>query len=336
VTPSFSHPYWLLLLPIAALPWLRAPTSACGYPAVALLPTDALSAAIAAGLRLLATLSLGACVLALAGPFTLPPAVPHVGRGAQIVLLLDRSRSMDEPFAGDLPTAAVLSGRSYGNHESKGAAARRLLAEFAKHREHDLISLLLFTTIPIRVIDFTARPDVVQAAIGASNEGRGLAETDVGAALLAAVSQFDGHDYNGSRVIVLVSDGGAELDAATQTRIAAALRRDHVVLYWLYLRTHRSPGLLAESDLPPEQQAQVPEHFLHVFFSHMGTPYRAYEAEDPAELGRAIDDVDRLERFPIRYVEPVAPHDFSGLAYGVALSCVVLLLGAHLAERSGP
>jgi len=35
----------------------------------------------------------------------------------------------------------------------------------------------------------------------------------------------------------------------------------------------------------------VPEVFLHRFFGSMGTPYRAYEAEDPESLQKAIADV---------------------------------------------
>jgi mxaC protein len=150
--------------------------------------------------------------------------------------------------------------------------------------------------------------------------------------LLAALAQFEGQPYNGSRVILLVSDGGAQLDADMQRRIADSMKRERVALYWLYLRTNRSPGLLADREVSAASQDQVPEHFLHRFFSGMGTPYHAYEAEDPTALRRAVDDVDRLQRLPLRYPLAAPRHDLATAAYGIALVCSTLLLSASLLE----
>jgi mxaC protein len=144
---------------------------------------------------------------------------------------------------------------------------------------------------------------------------------------MAALAQFERQPYNGSRAILLVSDGGAQLDADMQQRIADSMKRERVALYWLYLRTNRSPGLLADSELPAVSQDQVPEHFLHRFFARMGTPYHAYEAEDPNALRRAIEDVDRLEHLPIRYQLAAPPHDLAKVAYAIALVCATVLLG---------
>jgi mxaC protein len=332
MTILFSRPWCLKLLLAAILPWLRPGTRPLEHSWLMLLPPDPLSAALHAVLKVLATAAIAGCALGLSGPYTMPAPQGQVGRGAQIVLLLDRSRSMDEPFAGSLVMGALRSERASAGYESKGAAARRQLEEFARHRAHDLVCMLAFTTIPIRIIGFTTRADMVQAAIRAGNEGRGLAETDVGLGLMAALSQFEQQPYNGSRVILLVSDGGARLDADMQRRIAESMKRERVALYWLYLRTNHSPGLLADSEVAAASQDQVPEHFLHRFFASMGTPYHAYEAEDPNALRRAIDDVDRLERLPIRYQLTAPRRDLSGSAYGIALVCSTLLLCASLLE----
>jgi mxaC protein len=333
MTILFSRPWCLLLLLPTVLPWVRSATTPFGYSWLGLLPSDPPSEALDAVLKVLATIALGGCALGLAGPYSMSPPLERVGRGAQVVLLLDRSRSMDEPFAGAAVSGAIASERASAGHESKGAAARRQLAQFAQHREHDLVGMLDFSTVPIPIIGFTNRPDMVEAAIQAGNEGRGLADTDVGLGLLAALSQFEHQPYNGSRVILLVSDGGARLDPDMQRRIAASMKRERVALYWLYLRTNRSPGLLAaDTDALAVSQDQAPEQLLHQFFSSMGTPYHAYEAEDPHALQHAIDDVDRLERLPIRYQLAAPRHDLAGTAYGTALGCVTLLLGASLLE----
>ena len=76
----------------------------------------------------------------------------------------------------------------------------------------------------------------------------------------------------------------------------------------------------------------VPEHFLHKFFSGLGTPYRAYEAENPETLQKAIDDVNRIERLPIQFTEVLPRRDLSQKCYGAALGCALLLLAFKFVE----
>jgi mxaC protein len=266
-------------------------------------------------------------VLGSAGPYKPETISERVGHGAQIVVLLDRSRSMDMPFAD----AVGREGLELSN-DSKGIAARRLLARFAAKRPNDLIAMMEFTNIPIKVIGFTQNQPVIQSAIQASSAGRGLAQTDIGKGILSAVTFFEGQRYNGSRVILMVSDGGAHLDFVTQQRIAERLKHEKVALYWLYLRSKRSPGLLADADLAPENQDAIPEHFLHKYFQNIGIPYHAYETENPNALERAVQDVDRLENLPIRYTDQLPPRDLTRLCFGVALACTLLMLGAKILE----
>jgi hypothetical protein len=205
---------------------------------VAALPEDWLSDWIGRGLRTLACLCMASIVIALAAPYRAEMRVEQFAPGAEIVLLLDRSRSMDQPFAADA-RSSWFGGRS----EAKAAVAQRLLSQFAARRTHDRIGMVVFSTLPIPIIGLTRNGDLAQAAIRASSLGRGLAETDLGRGLIEALSYFEGRPYAGSRVILLVSDGGAELDANTRARIAWLMKRDHVTLDWLYLRSFHSPGL---------------------------------------------------------------------------------------------
>ena len=76
----------------------------------------------------------------------------------------------------------------------------------------------------------------------------------------------------------------------------------------------------------------MPEYFLHRFFGSLGTPYRAYEAENTEALQAAIDDVNRLENLPITYLDTVPRRDLSPFTVAAALGCVLLLLGARLLE----
>jgi len=327
---QFEHAAFLFFLPLAVLPWLRASSAALPYSSVELLPRDAVSNALSWLIRVVGSLTVAFCVLGAASPYRAEVNRERVGHGAQIVVLLDRSRSMDSPFAGRSQRGALAEDAH--KHESKGQVARHLLASFAARRDNDLIAMLEFTNVPIPVIGFTQDQPVIQAAIRASSVGRGLSQTDIGRGMLAAVGFFEGRRYNGSRVILMVSDGGAHLDWDTRQLLSEQLKRERVALYWLYLRSDRSPGLLADQDLSPENQDAVPEHFLHKFFQGIGVRYRAYETENPEALQRAVQDVDRLENLPIRYQDVLPRRDYSTLCLSIALVGALLLLGAKLLE----
>jgi mxaC protein len=215
--------------------------------------------------------------------------------------------------------------------EPKGKVARELLARFVGERPEDRFSLMFFSTHPIRVVRFTQHDAVVQAGITAGGVGRGLADTDVGRALLAAIAEYDQRAYTGSRIVLLVSDGGARLDAATKKRIHAAALRNRVSLAWIYLRSVNSQKL----DTPGDASEAVPEIALHRFFQTLPGAYRAYEADDPESVARAVADVGRKQNFPLDFSERVPRRDFSPVVLAAAaLACVLLLALRGLTLRS--
>lgn len=312
---TFDHPWLLLALPLALLPLLRTPLQSLAHPYLALVPADALSGALSRMLRIAAVAGIVALVLGLAGLSRGERVIEKVGTGAEIVIMLDRSRSMDQGFGKLAPGRQLLL---HGG-ESKNAAARRVLTEFVRGRPNDAIGLLDFSTRPVFVLPLTNRHAVVQSAIEATGLGRGLAETDIGLAMIEGLRYFDDRPFTGSRVLMLVSDGGAQLDEVTREYITQAARKHRVSLYWIYLRGNGSPGLAVESKDDSGQQDAVPEYFLNRFFGEMGVPYRAYEAEDPKELKAAISDIDRLQRLPTRSAEVVPQQPLSAWTFGAAL-----------------
>jgi len=322
---DFAHPWALLLLALALLPLAPTRRDALAFSCVDSLPRDRLGAALGAAWRALAALAMLAIVLGLAGPGRPEAQVQRTGHGAEIVVLMDRSRSMDERMLpADWRTVDPLNLRyqAQSRGEPKGRMARELLSRFVADRPDDRFALMFFSTNPIAVVSFTQHDAVVQAAIAAGNVGRGLADTDVGRALAAAIAEFDQRAYTGSRIVLLVSDGGARLDEATRRRLAAAVRRNRVSLAWIYLRSVNSPRL----DAPGDAAAAAPEVALHRFFQTLPGDYRAYEAEDPAGLARAVADVGRRQSFPLDYLEAVPRRDFSRLFLAAGAACCALLL----------
>lgn len=324
---GFAHPWVLWALPLALLPLAQARSSPIVLPWLTLVPVDLVSRYLNLLLRALAVCAIAAMVIALAGPYRSRAPVQHIGQGAEIVVLLDRSRSMDQPYAGS-PNTTWWTAKA----ETKSTVAQQLLAKFTASRGHDRIGMVVFSTLPIPVMSLTPHPDVVQAAITAGGIGHGLAETDVGSGLLATLSYFENRPYTGARIILLVSDGGSNIDFETGVRVARLMKRERVTLYWLYLRSYGSPGLLPAERLVRSGFDTVPEHALQRFFTEMGTPYRAYEAENPDALKGAIDDVNRLANLPIRYSELLPRVDRAPALYALALVCSVVLFVAKVVE----
>lgn len=322
-----AYPWVLLLLVFCAVPIFAGDAAVVRYSTLTLIPDDIPSTIIAAFLRLARSASLALVVAGLSGPYLPEKEIERIGEGAQIVLLLDRSRSMDQPFGGQ-PFKNPLVTRGT---EPKGTVARRLLSEFVADRRNDKYGMLVFSTQPIQVLSLTDKTEIIRAAIDAGNIGRGLSETNVGAGIIDAVKYFEGQPYTGSRVILLVSDGGARLNQATRFHIADLLQRYRVALYWVYIRSRNSPGLAAVS-LEERRDDIAPARVLNEYFETLETPYRVFDAEDPTALAAAIADVNELQSLPIRYTDIIPRRKITNWCYAAAMVLIAMLMIADRTE----
>lgn len=326
---AVAYPWVLILLPLSLVPLYFHGHKTLVYSTLSMVPADRLSDFLGIALRGAAALAIGLLVLAVSGLHQPARVIERIGQGAQIVLVLDRSTSMDEPFAGQ---EQVTHPRlTIPKHESKGHVARQLLSEFVANRGGDMFSLLVFSTFPIRILPFTQKQDIVQAAIKAGSFGRGLAETNIAAGLKSALESFDDRPYTGSRVIILLSDGAGELDRPSRRQIESLMQRNRVVLYWIYIRSRNSPRILQDTE-DTVAQGLSPERSLYRFFSEMDAPFRAYTAESPRALEHAIAEVGRLQNLPNRYPDVIPKRDVSHVCYRMAFLLTLLLTFARLLE----
>jgi mxaC protein len=320
---ALAHPEILYLLPIAALPLLAGVLSRQDYPSLAGVGHDRLSNATDLTLKALGVAAILATILGAGGLHRRGDAIERTGEGAHIVLLIDRSASMDNSFAGRPPS---------GEEQSKSGAARRLLKDFIRERAHDFVGVAAFSTAPMHVLPLTDHKDAVMAAVDAMDRP-GLAFTNVGRGLALALDMHETSPPTASRAILLVSDGAAVIDRKVQEKIRAAFAKRPINLYWLFLRTEGAKGI---SDVPgpdePDTPQALPERHLDKFFKSLKIPYRAFEAENPQAVADAIAEIGRLEKKPITYFERVPQKDLSPMAYGAALFCVLLLLVAKAIE----
>lgn len=321
---DFLQPLWLLLLPLAALPLLRRRSDTLVFSAVAWLPPDRVGRAAGFLWRAFAVGAMAAVVVGLAGPGQSGTQVLRTGPGAEIMILMDRSSSMD---ANVVPKDVKAGGQFNASMPSKSRIARELLGEFVAKRTDDRFALMTFSTSPMLVAPFTQEHGTIQAGLKATGVGRGLPDTLMGRALLAAIEQFAGRPYSGSRIVIVVSDGGAQLDEQQRQRIAAGLAREKIGLYWIYIRSNpNSPDLTKESSGTLDSKEELA---LHTFFRSLATPYRLYQTDDATAMAAAMAEIDRQQNHPLSYHERVPRLDHAAGFYLAALLCCAGLLACR-------
>lgn len=321
---GFTAPLALWLLPLAGLPlvtrWLRA----SAVPRLDLRLGEGASRAVDHGLTAAGVIALATLILGLAGPFLRGGTMPYRGSGTNLVLLIDRSSSMDDTFAGRAPD---------GGEESKSAAARRILQDFIAERPDDRIGIAAFSTAPLQVLPMTTSRTAIAAAIAAQGE-RGLSQTDVGRGLALAMQMTRDASGLGSRAVVLVSDGAAVVSPEVQDLVRELALEQQVNLYWLYLRTAGArsifdPGKPGEADTPQIR----PERHLHLMLQRLGITYRAFEAESPEAVAEAVIEIGKMETKPIMTERSLPRRELGWLCFLMATLAALVLTATRWLER---
>jgi mxaC protein len=321
---AVNHAAMLWLLPLALLPLFTRLWHVSGYPSLEAVPRDGLSLAVDLLIRLMGALAIASIILGIGGLHRVRQVIEREGTGARIVLLIDRSSSMNDSFARTAPGAG---------EESKSTVAKRLIADFIERRPRDRLGVVVFSTSAIPVLPLTAHHQAIKAAVAAI-DSPGLTMTHVGLGLAMAISMLGQEAGQDGGAVVLVSDGASVIDRQTQQTLRAMAARDAFNLYWLFLRSEGSRGIFeAQSTTEADTPFTNPERHLHAFLSSLGVPYRAFEATSARAVEQAVAEIDRWETRPLRYFERIARRDLTTQAYATALFCVLVLLAAKLAQR---
>lgn len=318
---TLLHPWALLLLPLAFAPfWLRGRQGQV-YSWMEMVPRDRFSDIADTAVRALTALLLTALVLALAAPQGPDIKVQKVGRGAQTVVVIDRSVSMEHPFAGDSTSGRVA--------EVKAIAARRLITDFIHARPDDMIGVVAFTNAALHGVKITSNRKAVFAAINAATSA-GINQTNIGAGITEGVSLFDAIPSSGSRAIILLSDGAGKISPRVKQKIHEQLTGKKLNLYWIVLREPDDISIFGQNPAyAPEAMPAVLE--LDQYFKSLKIKYRAYEADNPTALQSALQDIDAREKNVIQYAVTLPGHDFTRdlILFALAL-CALLLIVKNL------
>ena len=319
---TLSFPWVLWFLPLAFIPLIFKETSLQYYSWNEMIPKDRLSRIISIILKFIATLILITIIVGLSGPHSQQREIEKTGIGAQIGLVLDRSASMDDPFAGNDQTKVG---------EIKSAAAARLIIEFVQSRANDMIGMVTFSNSAMYVLPLTDNKNAIISAVRAT-AGHALFQTNIGSGLTTGAELFNKVPDSGSRAVILLSDGGGRIDAATQEKIKDWFGRLKISLYWIVLRQPGGMSIFNTSFKPRDDDPLPPQIELNEFFKSLNSPFQAYEAEDPKTLQKAIEDINQKERKPIKYFEKIPGQDYSTHCFVTAALLMIALLTLKLIE----
>jgi Ca-activated chloride channel family protein len=322
--PEFAHPFFLLLLPVAALcawAWLRQRRPAMHWPDVR--PMIALPPGRAQRARwggaILRGLGAAAVIVALSGPRWPDRGSRLPAEGIAIVVTLDVSGSMAESdflWTGEpIPRLAA----------AQRAVKRFVLGDGSNlaGRPMDQVGLVAFAAQPDDTCPLTLSHDVLLKLL-AAEEPRGVPDTgtNIGDALAWSLKKLEAAG-NCRKVIVLVSDGehNSPAPALTPRQAAQLAAQAGVPIYAV------DAGPPAKSEDKPEDAAarRAGQQSLAAVAAMTGG--RSFLAHDSAALTDALKEIDRLERAPAesfqyrRYFEA-----FSAFAL-TAFACFALVLG---------
>ncbi len=272
--------------------------------------------------RLVTTLrlvALAAAVTALARPRAGARAETVRADGISIVLALDVSTSMlAEDFQPD----------------NRLAVAKQTIKEFILGRSQDQVAVVAFAGEALTQVPLTLDYPVLLAAVDNIQPGQLEDGTAIGTGLITATNRL--RDAAGrSRVVVLLTDGEnnrGTIDPRTAAQAAAALG---VRVYTIGVGTEGvAPvpvgrgvfGLRYEN-----RPVRIDEALLEDIAKETGGRY--FRARDAQALKRIYDQIDQLERAPIRSTRYVR---FTELyAWPLALAAIAVFLELLLLWRRG-
>jgi len=320
----WALPAAFYLLPLVLLPWLsRKQEKTVVWSQF--VPVDPLSNVIGIALKALASLVIASLILALAQPYIPEKQVDRVGEGAEVVVLVDRSRSMDDAFAikGQLLMASV------GKKDSKRRVAKKYIQEFIDKRPDDRFGFVLFSNKALDLLPLTYNKATIRATVDASALGKGLSETDIAQALIKAAEMYKGETYRGSRIVVLVSDGGQAFSDEDKKQITELYKQENLTLYWLYMRSMKGMTLDAK---PGDNKlwSDNPERKLHTFFKTLGIPYLPFEIGSLKSFSEAMETIDKQQYQTLLVQETLPREDKTFIFLILALLAAVILMLAQL------
>ncbi|MDC0422956.1 VWA domain-containing protein [Methylophilaceae bacterium] len=311
---SFIAPYWLFLLPLAALPFLISVSDKFIISNINIFHHDNFSKKINVLTKIIMSLVIVILILILANPWANSASITQIGKGAQLVFVIDRSVSMAKPFIGD-----DVKNKS----EIKSLATRRILKSFIEKRPLDMIGVVGFSNSALYGSKITKNRSYTYAAIDAATRSS-VNQTNIGSGISSGLFMFSEIETTGSQALVLLSDGAGKISKRVKNKIATIFSEKKINLYWIIIKEPNDVSLFSGNTYLEGREPTVIK--LDSFFRSLNTEYKAYEAENPDALSGAIKDIDFKEKRPIKIEKNIPGKNYNPLLLKILLALLLLLI----------
>jgi Ca-activated chloride channel homolog len=296
--------YWRRRKKPAAMVFSRAPVLARGP------RTGQFVARTIITLRVL-VLTLG--IIALARPRTGARSENVVSEGINIVIVIDLSSSM---LAEDFQPL------------NRMEVAKQRTRDFIQGRTADRIGLVAFAGEALTQVPLTVDYPVLQAAVRNLQAGMLEDGTAIGTAIATAANRL--RDAPGqSRVMVLMTDGEnnrGSIDPRTAAQAAAAFG---IRIYTIGVGTEGLAPVPVGRGVFGLRYENRPVRIDEVLLTDVArtTGGRYFRARDAAALQRIYEQIDQLERVPVRTRTYVRYAEQYRIPLGIALGLLALEVG---------
>ncbi len=317
----FADPAWLLLLlllpGLALLSGRKGKAPAVSFPLASLL-SDLGSPARSAFGRLFAGLliaSLAFAILALARPQKIKSYDEVKSEGIAIMLTVDVSRSMliEDFYIGGRPVNRLV-------------AAKRVMQDFIRGREHDRIGIVAFSGAPYLPCPLTTDREWLEKNIDRVQVGVMEDGTAIGSGIASSARRLEQQQVP-SKVIILITDGAnnsGKLSPQDAARLAAT---PGIKIYTIAIGT---AGVHMFRDLNGQITSSGRQEFDEATLREVARigGGAAYLAQDLNALSNIFKTIDQLEKSEVRKRNIVETKDL--FPWPLAAAAVLLLLSLAL------
>jgi Ca-activated chloride channel family protein len=317
---QFASPWWLLLLLLLPVWWLvsrRQQPAAIVFSRVPVLARGPRAGrGLARTLMVLRNLALAGGILAMARPRAGAHAETSTTEGINIVIAFDISSSM---LAQDFQP------------QNRLEVARQQVKQFVAARSSDRIGIVAFSGEALTQVPLTTDYPVVQAAIDNLQPGQLEDGTAIGTAIATAANRLRNAPGT-SKVLVLLTDGvnnRGSIDPRTAAKAAAAFG---IKIYGIGVGTEGMAPVPVGRGLfglrYEMQKVEIDDALLTDVANATGGRY--FRARDRAALQQVTQQIDALERSPVRSRTYVRYSELFRwpLALMLVALCAELMLGA--------
>ena len=287
---QFAQPWWLLLLLLLPVWWLlarrRRPAAIVFSRVPVLARGPRAGRGISKTLAILRNLALASGIIALARPRSGARAETSTTEGINMVIAFDISSSM---LAMDFQP------------QNRLEVARAKIKQFVRTRTSDRIGIVAFSGEALTQVPLTTDYPVVQAALDNLQPGQLEDGTAIGTAIATAANRLK--DAPGkSRVMIVLTDGVNNRGAIDPRTAARAAAQFGIKIYGIGVGTEGMAPVPVGRGLfglrYEMQKVEIDDALLTDISNASGGRY--FRARDPAALDAITQQINALERTPVR------------------------------------